>query len=175
MYKKHVKKGRSLGGIIGCILFLLLIAATAYFLFFSSFFLIKEIEIKTTENISEAEVRRIIQGSLDKKKFKLLSQENLILTPLEKIKADILDLSPEIESVIINKKMPNWLGVEIMEYQNVGIWCQIREVEPEEEPEAESEEEPEELIQERETEIVQCFNIDKNGVIYEKLLWSKAA
>ncbi|MFC1700545.1 cell division protein FtsQ/DivIB [Patescibacteria group bacterium] len=145
------KKRRYVGKIIGLILFLFLIAGLAYFLFFSSFLMIKEINISVDKSVIESKALEIIHRNLDGKKIGLISQKNIILAPIEKIKANILEISPEIESVFINKKMPSLLEVNILEHQNVGVWCEAKKDTATSTP-----------------KISQCFNIDKNGVIFKE-------
>lgn len=124
MNRKNKKKRQSFKKKIGGIVFLLLIAGMAYFLLFSSVFQINKIDISVPDFVSENDVREIVQQNLNKKTALFISQKNIIVLPTEKIEADILKLSTEISLVLVKNKI-NTLNVEVLERQNVGIWCQI--------------------------------------------------
>lgn len=144
MRRKRIKKSHP-WRVVGGILFLCLTAAAGYFFLFSPFFQIEKIDI-----FSEIEVEGIIRKNLEGKKYGV-EKKNIFLAPLEKIRADILSLSSEIESVEIKKKLPGSLEVAVKNYQDVGIWCQASRETATSTP-----------------EIKQCYDIDSKGVVYRE-------
>ncbi|MCK5533832.1 FtsQ-type POTRA domain-containing protein [bacterium] len=85
-----------------------------HFLFLSSFFELKKVEIKGNEMLSESEIR---------KSLKLRKKENIFLVTKENIK-EYLNGVPTVETVIMKRKIPGTLCLEIIERTPVG-YCKI--------------------------------------------------
>lgn len=154
-YRYQKKKRKSslkiiiLGGLFFCIL-----AGLSYFLFLSSFFW-AEISLVNQDEFASGSIE-IAQDNLNQKFWKLIPKKSIFLIPVNQIKTDILNRFAEIEEVVIRKKLPDRLEIELINRQKIGIWCQI-----------------EWMINESESElakIIQCFQIDKNGIIYKETL-----
>ena len=127
--------------------FFCLLAGSAYFLIWSPVLWIKEIEVRPLA--SSMSVKEIVQENLDEKIWQVIPQKSFLLVPLEKIRKEILERFPEIKEVVISKKIPNLLIVEVSERQSIGIWCQTESTTTE-------------------PVIRQCFCLDKEGIIFRE-------
>ena len=85
-----------------------------HFLFFSSFFQLKQIEISDNEILSEIKIKEFL-------KFK--KNENIFLVTKERIKENLKGI-PSIERVIIRRKIPDTLCLKIIERTPIG-YCRI--------------------------------------------------
>ena len=126
-------------------LFFCLLAGLIYFLIWWPVLWIEKIDVRPLRS----NILAIVQKNLDEKIWRFIPQKSIILAPIDKIKEDILDNFPEIKEVIINKKAPNLLIIEIVERQSIGIWCQTESTTTE-------------------PVIRQCFCLDKEGIIFRE-------
>ncbi|MCD6402587.1 FtsQ-type POTRA domain-containing protein, partial [bacterium] len=124
---------------LSLILAFFLILALSYFLFFSQAFQVKEIKINGIEKLSEKEILALIQKTL-KRKILFFTTKNIFLAPLSEIKKEIFQNFPIVNSVEINKKLPQTLVFKISERKPIAIFCQAEK----------------------------CFSIDKEGVVFEE-------
>lgn len=167
--KRAKKKKQSIKRKIGGIFFVCLMAGTAYFLFGSSILQIKKIKIVAPDFISKEAIQKIIQNNLDQNFFWLFPKKNIIFFSTNNVVADILNFSPEIESVSVNKKALNLLEVNITSRQNVGVWCKTakHQIEADEDI-IDNATTSDKLFKQEEITVERCFNIDKNGVIFKE-------
>jgi len=152
--KNNNKKKRHIKVILFFITFFILSGAMIYWLFFSSFFAIKNIEIKIEESkyYNKEEIFKIIQKNLNK---------NIILINLDKIKKDILGRYPEIRNVEIYKKYSNNIIIKIEKREISAIWCKM--IDEVNNQQATNTEELK-IIK----KIKECFYLDKDGTIFRQ-------
>ncbi|MAF20820.1 MAG: hypothetical protein CMI55_04015 [Parcubacteria group bacterium] len=155
-YKKKKKKS-SLRRIIFRGLFFCILVGLAYFLIWSPFFWVKEIEVNQAQFSSQS--IEIVQDILNQRFWKLIPQKSIFLVSADKIRTEILDRFPEIKQVAVIKKIPRRLEVIIDKREKIGIWCQIEWLDL-----ATSTGQ----ILNRERKINQCFQIDNQGVIFKE-------
>ena len=176
-FPKRKKKRLSFKIIIFGGLFFCLLAALIYFSIWSSLLQIKKIEIKSEKDPAYYQNDQIIQIAEEKIAQKILNiipQDNIILVPLDQIKNTILDKFPEIRQVSVYRNLKDiGIIIEIEERESIGIWCKSEEVERILEPISTSTEEVIKIIKEK--KINDCFQIDKEGVIYKKSLLIKSS
>jgi len=97
------------------ILFLFGIGSVAYIFFFSWVFQIKDVAIFGANGTYQKQIRS------------LFLDQNIFLADTAKIKKDILRSFPEIAEIIINRKLPSVLEIEIKEKLAVAVWCDQEE------------------------------------------------
>jgi len=122
------------------ILTLVFIGTILYFLIFSSFFQIKEIEIYGNEKVPAEELQKEI-GLLILKKFWKISSRSIFLASLNKIKENLFEKFPQIANLNLKRKFPNFLILEIEERKPEAVWCSNSF----------------------------CFFIDEEGIIFEEI------
>jgi len=176
-FQKRSRKRIPLKTIIFGGLFFCLLIALGYFLIFSPFLWVQRIEIEETRNIPVLEIEEIAENNLEGKLWLLIPKKSLLFLPIDKIIQDILDRFPEIRTVTIEKRKPNFLNLDQIssgvslyikaeERESVAIWCQLKE----------------EVIDDTitgtttdqivpfEDRINKCFYIDQQGVIFRESL-----
>ena len=126
------------------VFFFIVLGSIFYFFFLSSVFEIKEIKISGNRKISTQEIRDIIEEKINKKKFLFISK-NFFLTDFDDAK-QIIEEFPAAGGVILKRKFPNKVIIDIEERTPVGIWCQSDD---------------------------NCYYIDKEGVIFEKTKYKR--
>lgn len=146
-------------------LFFCLLSGLTYFLIWSPFLWVEKIEVESlTLDISEtlrSEIIEIAQSNLAEKFWRIIPQKSIFLTQNNKIKEDILAQFSEIREVVIYREMSE-LRIVVEERENIGVWCQVRQVVNDSDEIATSS--PETNIR----EISKCFYIDKEGIIYQE-------
>lgn len=115
--KKSVFRNRFLW--IG-ILILIFIISVSYFLFFSSFFQIKEIRISGNYKISTENLQETIKENLGKKILSLPIRSIFVLDS-KQIEKNILDKFPQIGLIKIERKLPKILNVRVEERKPIII------------------------------------------------------
>jgi len=118
-----------------------------YFLIFSTVFQIKTIEISGTQKSSHEEIKNIIAEGINK---------NIFLADLKNVSERISQKYPQILEIIIKKKFPNRLLVEIKERKQVVAFCQKRI--------------DSFFIIFGQRDNKECFFVDSQGVIFEKAI-----
>jgi cell division septal protein FtsQ len=98
------------------IFLILILVGICYFLFFSNFFKIKEIEILAGERIKKEDLKNFLEDKIRTK--------NILLIKLDPIKNEILKNFPPIFSVEIKRKFPSTLLFKITERKEVLAFCQ---------------------------------------------------
>jgi len=171
------------GGLLFCFL-----AALVYFSIWSSILRINEIEIKSEKEpvyYKNSEIIKIAEEKLKNKFFGIIPQNTIILAPVNEIKNAVLDIFPEIGQINIYRNLPDFfnlseffsnikLTINIEERESIGIWCKFEEIERV--TELINGTSTEEIVEEsKEKKIGECFQIDKDGVIYRKSLLVKSS
>lgn len=110
------------------VLFFCLTSAVIYFLIFSPFFRIKEIEIAGIHQIAKADILDIVQGNIQGKKFWLLPQDNVFLLNTEALSVDLKKNFVEFYEVkmstrVKQKLLPTILHIRIFKRQTEAIIC----------------------------------------------------
>lgn len=129
--------------LIGLVTFIL------YALFFSGWFLIKEIQVSGYNEISESEIRNSVNSYISKKYLLNYIQpfSNIMLASSETIENFLKEDFPIIEKVDVNKHLFSQnLIVAISEREAIGVWCKFATG-----GEGES-----------------CFYFDKKGVMFKE-------
>jgi len=120
-------------------LFLVVSGTIFYFVVFSSFFQIKEIKISGNIKVSVEDLRNNIAEQIDKRII-FFNTKSIFLANLKKINKMLLEKFPQIAKVDLDRKLPDSLMVQIEERKPVAVLCNS-----------------------------ECFFIDKNGVVFEKI------
>ena len=119
------KKGDSIkflkAGLLTALIFFI-----AYFIFFSEIFIIKKIDIKGNKTILKENIEKIIENENENSVLAIFTKNNFFLNDEEKIKEKLLNKFPEIETVTIEKKLPNTIKVQITEKIPIILWCRIK-------------------------------------------------
>ncbi len=139
---KRFKKRKSLLKSRFFWIFILILASAIlvfYLFFLSEIFRIKEIDISAPEDISKEEIQVLLQKELETSFFIFFRKNTFFLVNSQKIEDRILKEYPEIKEVILKKKFPKSLTLEVKKRIAVGIWC---------------------------FEEDNCFLIDDNGIIF---------
>lgn len=120
------------------VLILLVLGACFYFLLFSSFFQIKEINVSGNKKVPSENIKELVSEESNKKIF-FLDSRNIFLINLKETSRKLLEKFPKIDQVNLKRKFPATIEVEIKERVAKGIWCQTET----------------------------CFRLDKKGIIFE--------
>ncbi len=115
-----------------------------YFFIFADVFQVKEIKIEGNQKVSEEDLRMIVEAGAEKKIIHLT--KNIFLVNPRKIERTILDKFPQIAEVKLRKKFPHILILEVKERIPLILFCRDSN---------------------------DCFQIDKEGVAFEKIGWSE--
>jgi cell division septal protein FtsQ len=118
---------------------MLVLTGLCYVFFFSNYLEIKNIEISGNRKIDNNEIRNVISEEINHKLLGFLPK-NIFLVNLGKINNNILEEFPVAFKTEINRKLFNSLAVSIEERIAIAVWCGNNG----------------------------CFNIDSEGVIFEK-------
>lgn len=113
----------------------------AYFLLFSAYFAIKNIEIEGLKSVSDSEVRSELETILEQKGYFSHAYANYFTLRISNLSEILLEEFPKIQNAAIDKIYPDTLRVKISEREIVGVWCRAKEN--------------------------GCFYIDKEGVVFE--------
>ncbi len=122
------------------ILFLIIISSAFYFFLFYSGIQIKDIIISGNQRVSSSDIENLISGDINNKILGIVDSKSIFLINSDKLNKEILNNFPLIESVKVDKKLPQTLILNITERKPVGVYCQDDN---------------------------QCFSIDENGIIFE--------
>ena len=122
------------------ILFFILAGVIFYFLFFSSFFQIKQIIVTGEEKVSKEDIKAVIESNLEKK-FLFFLTKSIFLVDLGQMRRDILNNFPQIAEVEIYRGFPDTLDILLVERFGLATWCQQED---------------------------HCFSLDIKGIIFEE-------
>lgn len=103
------------------LLFLLIFLSILYFLFFTSYFNIKNIEIRGTQRIENSFFTNLVNEQAQKNRFLFFPQKNLLVFNSSNLKDD-LNKKFKLESINVYKNFPKTLILEIQERQVSFIW-----------------------------------------------------
>lgn len=138
--KKYKKKRKSVfrSKIAGLILVLIIFAGFFSYLFFFSYFFQVK-EIQVSGDIEKRErLRQIVADLLNQEIFSINSR-SIFLADLKEVKKEVLSAFPELKEISIKRKLPSFIVVEAEERTKAAVWCQE-----------------------------ECFDIDEQGVAFEK-------
>ena len=121
------------------ILILIFLGSFFYFLFFSSFFQVKNIFISGAEKTSSGEIKNFVQNKLEKK-ILFLKTKTIFLINLNQIKKEVLKNFPPVAEIEIRRKFPNTFSIVLVERSPLANFCQDEK----------------------------CFLLDKEGIIFEE-------
>lgn len=102
---------------------LLSVFLIVYFLFFSPFFLIKEIDVSGNEIISQYDIKNAVRSEIGKSIFGLVPGNNFIFDKGEIIKTVLWNNFSQIKSIEIKKIFPDKIAIKIEEKEPILIWC----------------------------------------------------
>lgn len=118
------------------ILGLFITAALIYFLFFFEPFQISNIIILGAEKISSDKLGQSVERGIGLK--------SIFFADTHKIESQVLEEFPTVEKVLVKRKLPGAIVVDITERAPIGVYC-AGEAGPD----------------------LKCFLIDKNGIIFQ--------
>ena len=133
-----------------------MVGGVLYFLITAPKMALKTRDVATEDPNIDYRVNAAIRDYLDKTIFTYFKKSNYFLFSEKELLASLVEISPKIFSVEVEKKLPNELKINISLRKKSGIWCVA------EKKEKEKEKEKFEYISK------QCFNLDSNGFIYEE-------
>ena len=120
------------------------ITSLVYLFIFSSVFQVKNIDISETEKVPTEEINNIISDNIG----------NIFLANLKDISQKIIDRFPQIDNVVIKRKLPDKLITKIVERQPIAIFCK---------PSIDS---SLKIFGTRENK--DCYYIDNKGIVFEE-------
>lgn len=123
------------------LLFFILISTVSYFVFFFQGFNVANIEVSGNSVIKSEELENIIQSNLTGALG--IPSKNIIIISLERIRRKIIDNFPVIETLEIQKELPNKIKLTVKERNSFAVLCDSNN-------------------------ISMCFLVDENGVIFEE-------
>ncbi len=94
-----------------------------HFVFFSDFFRINEIKVKGSINISEDEIKKIVNGEISKKFMGVIPENNYFIDQENAIRSALSERFPEIRAISIKKEKYKTLSISIDEKESKIIWC----------------------------------------------------
>ncbi len=127
------------------VLILLICAGLAYFLLLSNIFQVEAIEIFGNQKVNEEEILQEVEPRINKElrvgPFSLFSSRSIFLTGSQSLKKHIKNTFPRIGEVVIKRRLPNTLSLEIMERESFAEICFLSG---------------------------ECYKADQQGVVFEK-------
>ncbi len=162
-YKKYAKvrkKKSAFGSKFFWFSFLFSIALGVMFYFgvFSSVFQIKEIKVSGNTKLSIENIESIIFEGINTK-IAFFESKSIFLTDLNKINEKIRQEFPQIAQIKLKREFPGVVSAQVEERKPVAVFCLALQSSPFAEG----------LDLEEQEEVEDCFLIDKNGVIFEKI------
>jgi len=133
------------------LIFVAVISSFIYFLIFFPKIQVNFIEISGNEKIESKNIENTVATAIEKKFFNLggfsLASKSIFLVDLDDLNARLTSRFPEIETLSVNKKLPQTLVLEIKERKPFAVFCKSGQGMPPED----------------------CYFIDTAGVIFEAL------
>ncbi|MFH1656293.1 MAG: FtsQ-type POTRA domain-containing protein [Candidatus Nealsonbacteria bacterium] len=155
------------------LLFFITSIGLLYFFLFSSVFKINEIQINGNKKIETKQIKDIADEQINKKTLFIIPK-NILFVNLKKIKTEISKKFHIIGEVSIKRKLFHTIIVDIEERSPIGVWCKPIIIESKENQVCEEENCQNNDIEQKNQEKMilisdsDCFNIDKEGVIFEE-------
>ncbi len=152
------------------LLFLIILGALAYFLYYFPAFKIKEINPEGNIRAQSQEIIQIAASILDGKKM-FLPQSNILSFPEKDIQQAIASRFAAVKDVRIKRRLPDKIFITISEREEAALWCKSGELESEHQAATTTD-----AIRDFNLFIQKidnfepnfnCFHIDKEGVIFE--------
>jgi hypothetical protein len=126
----------------------LLVAALTYFLIFSDFFKIKQIEVTGNKEVAAGDLRNNVEKGL-KRGRGIIPSDNILLIKKENIKEDLFNAFPQIDDLVIERGWPGLLRLKVIERQGAALFCVDRKA------------------GEGEGVREECFVMDREGIIFK--------
>lgn len=115
-----------------------------YFILFSPKFQVVNVTISSNEKADTKSIENLVWSHVNKKIIAIgpwsVFSKSIFIINKHKLTSNTLDNFPVIDEVTIDKKMPNTIHVRVQERKPFAVFCDA-----------------------------QCFFMDKNGIIFEKL------
>ncbi len=121
------------------ILVLIIFGGIFYLVCFSSVFQIKDTEISGNQKIQTQDIENLIKEKINKKLL-FFPQKSIFLIDSNEIVRSLSEKFLQVDSVILKRKLPTTLIVEIQERLPFGVWCEGEN----------------------------CFYVDREGIIFEE-------
>lgn len=121
------------------ILVLIIFGGIFYLVCFSSTFQVKDTEISGNQKIQTQDIENLIKEKINKKLL-FFPQKSIFLVDSNEIVESLSEKFLQADSVILKRRLPATLIVEIQERLPLGVWCQGEN----------------------------CFYIDREGIIFEE-------
>ncbi len=118
-----------------------IVAALAYWLFFSSVFTIQEVEVRGVNSALQEKVIGFYKDGSAERKFIVFSRSNIFVFSDERFKKRLATKFPSIKNISIKKSPPEKILISAEEREQKGVWCNSKE---------------------------DCFFYDTEGVIYKE-------
>ena len=105
---------------------ILLLCAAAWFLLFSNYFNIKNININANESdkTPKSDIADLIWGKTAKRRFLLGSQNNIFLFNISQLSKE-LNEQYSLDELKIEKKLPNTLNITLKEKKYSAVWQKV--------------------------------------------------
>ena len=140
--KKSSAKANAISKTISRVIFYVLligfVAVSIYVLFFSPYLQITSITISGTQELKSQDIRGLIELSAQGNFFQFIPKNNFLFFPQTRIENLLKDNFKKIRSVVVTKKFPDSISINIDERKAVMVWCNSES----------------------------CFLIDENGAAY---------
>lgn len=98
------------------------LVAIGYFLFYSDYFVVKEIVVVGTEGISRDAVKSIADDTMKKDHFFLFPEKHILAISKANVRKNIENSFPALQDVRVEKNLPNSLKIVIQERTPVAVW-----------------------------------------------------
>jgi len=117
--KKSVWQSRIFWVVFSSFIFL---GGLGYFVFFSGFFLIKDIQVGGSNEAIRAVIKELAQRELQAN-LSFFNRQIIFFVGYKNIEKKILDVYPILKSAVIKAKLPDALIIEPIERKPVMVWC----------------------------------------------------
>jgi len=121
------------------ILILIIFGGIFYLVCFSSVFQVKDVKISGNQKIQTQDIENLIKEKINKKLL-FFPQKSIFLIDSNEIVRSLSEKFLKIDKVILKRRLPATLIVEIQERLPLGVWCQGEN----------------------------CFYVDREGIIFEE-------
>lgn len=101
-----------------------IILSGAVYAFYLPKFRIKDIDVPKLKTLSQDGIKMVSKEILSAKLIGLLPADNILLVPVEKIKAELKSRFLRIKEVNISRHWPDILKMDILERFTWGVYCQ---------------------------------------------------
>lgn len=120
-FRKHFGRRCSWRTKLFVFLFFILFFGLVYFIFFSPYFSIKEVEISGLEKINYDEIHAIVDEQVASRRFFVFSQNNVFIFD-EKELQEILDDKYSLKFLKVDKSLPGIIKISLEEKKPAMIW-----------------------------------------------------